>query len=636
MKVPLIWLKDYIDTKLSPSEIASKFTSLGLMLDSPIVDDILDLEHRMDRSDWLSIIGCARDLSAMENIPLNFPKTYIKKGKIPKDKDLVNIKVRGKGVVNRFNTRVFKNVKVKKSPTWLSKRLELYGIPSINNIVDITNFVMVELGQPMHAQDLSVFKKREIVIRQAKKNEKITTLLGETITLDPSVSILTENDTPICITGIVGGKRTAVTENTREIILDSGNYNQVSIRRSSRKLKIQNETVLRSDKILHPAQNQLAIERATYLILELAGGEYYENMDYFPNPPKPINKKLRYERIKEISGVEINQVEVKRILKKLEYSIVEENRESLTVEIPSFRTDVEVEDDLVSDILRISDYTNIPSSHINIAPPANTTDPIYQFEDKLRDIMVSLGANEHITEPLTRSKAKNSVKLANSLSSDKSTLRSTVYETLNPISLNYKKHNHSIAFVFEIGKTYHHISDELDYNSFQEKREICAIYRDYTSSLLANSIFVRQALASVLNQIGITDYEVTDGKKNGQIIHKGDEIGTISPNNFALDTKKLLEIKAFKSPLLTGYENTKSFDLSLQLAKNSKLGIIQSYIESYSSEILGVTLIEERLLESDKRTSLLRISTNANTNSERMSKNIADSLEQEFKLKVRR
>ena len=260
MKIPLEWLGEYVDIKgKSPKEIADSFTALGLLLDKPIENEVLDLEHRMDRSDWLSILGCARDYAAFEGLSLKLPPVNTDKGLTPAEKDKIAIGVKCPQVVNRFNTRVFKNIKVKDSPKWMKERLEAYGIPSINNIVDITNYVMVEYGQPMHAQDISKMKAREIVIRCAKDGEKLTTSLGETVTLSKGQFVLTQADEPTVIGGIVGGKTTAVDSSTKEIVLDAGNYDQNNIRKSSRKLKIQNETVLRYDKFLHPELTQAAL-----------------------------------------------------------------------------------------------------------------------------------------------------------------------------------------------------------------------------------------------------------------------------------------------------------------------------------------------------------------------------------------
>jgi phenylalanyl-tRNA synthetase beta chain len=162
MKIPLDWLKEYIKTNKSKQELASSFTSLGLMLDKYTEGNILDLEHRMDRSDWLSIIGCARDLAAFENTDLLFPKLYTEKGKELPIEEQIKIEIKCPNKVNRFNTRIFKNIKVGESPKYIKDRLEMYGIPSINNIVDVTNYVMVELGQPMHAQDIAKLDAKEV------------------------------------------------------------------------------------------------------------------------------------------------------------------------------------------------------------------------------------------------------------------------------------------------------------------------------------------------------------------------------------------------------------------------------------------------------------------------------------------
>ena len=350
MKIPLLWLKDYIDTNKSPMDIASAFTALGLLLDKPISNNVLDLEHRFDRSDWLSIIGCARDLAAMENVQLKLPKRHTAKGK---EGGGVKIEVECPDLVNRFNTRVFKNIKVGESPKWLKERLEAYGIPSINNIVDITNFVMVEYGQPMHAQDLAKMAKPEIVIRRAKNGEKITTLDGSVIDLDTEMFVLTQNGTATVIGGIVGGIATAVDNSTTNIVLDAGNYNQANVRKTARKIKVQNETVLRYDKFLHPDGTQLALERATQLILELAGGTFCENYDYYPKPKPHKQMQLRLNRLKLVSGMDFDMTRVKNILTALEYKVLRETPDTIFVEVPYFRTDVEVEDDLVSDILRI-------------------------------------------------------------------------------------------------------------------------------------------------------------------------------------------------------------------------------------------------------------------------------------------
>ncbi|MFZ2199220.1 MAG: phenylalanine--tRNA ligase beta subunit-related protein, partial [Microgenomates group bacterium] len=269
MKIPLIWLKDYVSTNKSIKEIASDFTQLGLMLDKPLDEtNVLDLEQRLNRSDLLSMIGCARDLAAFEGIKLNYPKVSVKPALPIPGSDKIRIKIETPHV-RRFQTRIFKGVKVGPSPKWLVDRLKSYGIESKNNIVDITNFVMVEYGQPMHAQDISCLKGKDITIRASCDGEKLTTLLGTQVKLDKDTFVLTSGGEVTVIGGIVGGKNTGVSSSTTDIILDSGNYDSRVIRKTSRRLKIINETVSHYDKFLDPRTIDLALDRATNLILEL-------------------------------------------------------------------------------------------------------------------------------------------------------------------------------------------------------------------------------------------------------------------------------------------------------------------------------------------------------------------------------
>ena len=165
MKIPLVWLNDYIELNNTKKEIEEFFTKIGLMLDKPTTNNVLDLEHRMDRSDWLSIIGCARDLCAFKNVLLKYPMIYENNLPDIPIEDKIEVKVNCTNKVNRFKTIIIKNVQVAPSPDWLKERLELYGITSINNIVDITNYVMVEFGQPMHAQDIDKLQSKEIILR---------------------------------------------------------------------------------------------------------------------------------------------------------------------------------------------------------------------------------------------------------------------------------------------------------------------------------------------------------------------------------------------------------------------------------------------------------------------------------------
>ncbi len=583
MKIPVEWLKQYINTKKTAKELAESFTNLGLMLDKPVSNyqegkyttEVLDLEHRMDRSDWLSLLGCARDLAAYEHTKLIQPEVYDKKPKPLEENSKIKIDVQCPDLVHRFNTRLFKNIKVKPSPDWLKNRLEAYGIPSINNIVDITNYVMVELGQPMHAQDVNKFEKPEIVIRRAKNGEKITTLLGEIVELDESAFVLTQNDLPTVIGGIVGGVATGIDESTTEIILDAGNYNQVNIRKTSRKLKIQNETVMRYDKFLHHDLTELAIQRATKLILDLAGGEYYENTDWYPTKV-PLKKiKLRFSRIQKIGGnLPMEKDFIVNTLERLGYKTLNKNEEGYELEVPYYRTDVEIEDDIVSDLLRIYGYPNIPFQPLDIAAPKDITPKIYKFEDALKDMCLSLNLHEHITDPLVAADndMKTQVRLENSQSSLKNALRTEIYSGLMTVGQNYEKHKIDDVRLFEIGKVYSRKNESKELADFEELRLTQVLIRNNEDNN-TNSLMVRKTLDAIMQLVGVEAYALTDQTKGkAKIIIQNEIIGELQWDAFNLQNEILMKYWNNKNYVHTEFENIFVNDISLMVPIELKLG----------------------------------------------------------------
>ncbi len=612
MKIPVEWLKQYIKTDKSTEELARSFTLLGLMLDKPVSEyhdgkyqtDVLDLEHRMDRSDWLSITGCARDLAAFERVDFIFPELYTREGKKPEANQIVDIKVDCPDMVNRFNTRVFRNIRVGDSPDWLKNRLQAYGIPSINNIVDITNYVMVETGQPMHAQDLAKLKKQEIVIRKARKGEKMVTLLGETVELDEGNFVLTQNDIPTVLGGIVGGQSTGIEKTTTDIVLDAGNYNQVVIRKASRRLKIQNETVLRYDKFLHPDLTELAIHRATKLILDLAGGIYYSNIDWYPNPQTHKKFILRMERLEKLSGMRFVKDAVKEILVRLGYIVLNEDEHFIEVKIPYFRTDIEVEDDIVADILRINNYTNIPSAMMNTTPPTEITPEIYKFEEKVRHILVNLGAHEHITDPLLNfdPKNKNQIVLENSQSEEKNSLRINIADTLNQVIDVYQKNKIKEIKIFEIGKTYFK-------ENLLEQREIQTIVRFDTLSATADQ--TKKLLRGLLEELGINNYSVVKTDKGLEISANYKNLGFIAHNGFRLFTENLMKIASTSTRAATLNPNTLYEDVSVVIPVTETVGELYNTVYYFDPAITDLDVKTEKLSD-QKKNVIFRIYYNEN------------------------
>ncbi len=625
MKIPLGWLKDYIDLEdLTPKEIGDAFTQLGLMLDKPFDGKVFDLEHRFDRSDWLSILGCARDLAAFLGRDIKLPKTFTQEGKKPTKERLVDIRVESPDAVNRFNTRIFRNVTIKSSPAWLKERLEAYGIPSINNIVDITNYVMVELGQPMHAQDLAKFRKQEIVIRKAHNEEKIVTFLGDEVTLYPEAFVLTQDGVATVLGGIVGGRETGVDQTTKDIILDAGNYDQNIVRKVSRKLKIQNETVLRYDKFLHPDLTQYAIERATYLIQELAGGDYYQNIDWNPKESKPKTMTLRYSRLLQLAGFDVAQDHVEKILTRLGYTIDRKTSGGLDVTVPYFRTDIEVEDDVVSDILRINGYAKIPTAQIQSAPPKEVTPEIYKLEERLRDYMVQLGAHEHITDPLVSSTLSRNENLAgnfvdgmagqitleNSQNSQKTALRTSIAETLKEIVPNYTKNKIISGTLFEIGKIYTQKDTKKTYEYYQETRVLECLVFDKNKSPKELHKITSSLLGGLLENVGIQNLRLTKTSPTEASIHANDMvIGTLRYNGFTLLTEELLVNPPHPQHVLTDIRTDNAIETSLIISKDLPVGTLIDALAK-ANGVTKVEFLEEyagKELDDNKRAVLIKV-----------------------------
>ncbi len=606
MKLPLIWLSDYVESDLNPEKIADSFTAIGLMLDKPIENNTLDLEHRMDRSDWLSILGCARDFAALEKLKLKYPPSSAKKGAPANPSTLVPIRVTARSAVRRFTTRVFRDVTVKPSPRWLKERLELYGIPIVNNIVDITNFVMVEYGQPMHAQDLARFTKREIVLRFSKKGEKIQTLLGENVALENGMLVLSQNNIPIVIGGIVGSSSTGVTASTKEIILDAGNYNQSLVRKTSRTLKIANETVMRYDKFLDPRLTEVAIERASSLILELAGGKCYENIDYYPHPVEPQIMTLRLKRLHKLSGEKIPLREASSILKRLEYAIIDQNQHELTVEVPYFRTDIAVEDDLVSDILRIRNYANIPTSHMVTAPPREITPPRLKLENKIRLTLMSFGAHEHITDPLVEYQNKpGQIRLINALTSEKSALRTSVLETLSAVRKSYKKYKITQYLLFEIGRAYSKKKWKGD-NEYIESNDLGIICENPALSPQQKASTLNSLTRSILTDLGIHNPEFISQGNSVIIRHLSRQIGKLEESSAILHLDLIEKLVAPSHIVNSKYQQLQYFDLSLTLKVGQTFGPIYSYLSEHK-QLQSIEVLEtyENNTDGDKSLSIL-------------------------------
>ncbi|MBU0600474.1 phenylalanine--tRNA ligase subunit beta, partial [bacterium] len=270
MKVSLNWLKEYIEINLTSEEISHHLTMLGLEiehLEKTKDDTIFEISVTTNRGDCLSIIGLAGEISLINNKDIHHPPLFNQEPSLDVQR-LLAVFIKEKELCPRYSGRVIKNIKITPSPSWIQERLISCGIKPVNNIVDITNFVLMEYGQPMHAFDYDLISERRIIVRRAEKGERIKTLDNQEISLDSEILVIADQNKPIAIAGIIGGSETAINNNTTNILLESAYFKPVTIRKNSQKLNITTESSYRFERDMDLLKTTIALERATELILK--------------------------------------------------------------------------------------------------------------------------------------------------------------------------------------------------------------------------------------------------------------------------------------------------------------------------------------------------------------------------------
>ena len=403
MNISYNWLKDLIDFNLSVEETAAQLTRVGLAVDGvhPHGDDhILDIDLTSNRPDCLSHLGVARELRVITGKEITAEAQ--RRGEdldIPLPTLLAPdiVKIENPELCYRFTARILRGVKIRPSPDWLVKRLEALGERSINNVADITNYVMLELGQPMHAFDLDKLAENRIVVRSARKGEKLTTLDETDRELDSSMLMICDAETPVAVGGVMGGLASSISDATTNVLLEVAYFDRISIRHTSRKLNLATEASYRFERGVDINNLQNASDRAAKLIVELAGGELGEFVDVYPKPQPVIKVESRdiSYATKRLTGLEVPETECIRILEALGIERDEENKDHETTVFvsPSWRHDIVIEEDLVEEVARHAGYENVKDE----LPPAYHAGEYQHTEEnerKIRRTLTDLGYDE--------------------------------------------------------------------------------------------------------------------------------------------------------------------------------------------------------------------------------------------------
>ncbi len=432
---------------------------------------ILDFEITSNRPDCLSMVGMARETAATLRTNYTMPNFNYEVKCSTNINDKLKVEVKDK-LCRRYMARGVKNVKVEPSPSWMQERLLEAGVRPINNIVDITNFVMLEIGQPMHAFDARQIESKTIVIEKANDGEKLTTLDEIERELDSSILMIKDGSKSVAVAGIMGGLNSEIQDDTTEVIFESANFEGTNIRVSSKKLNLRSESSSRFDKDIDPNLAKLAIDRACALICELNCGEVMEGtIDIYNDVKEEGSITVNSTWINKFLGTEISKEEMKEALDSLDL-ITEIKNEDLIISIPTFRIDIAIKEDIAEEIARIYGYDKIPTTIFKVS---TEREPKYKNElltDKVIEIMVASGVNQSISYSFVSPKVfdkvnipvdselRNVVKIKNPLGEDYSVMRTTTLPSImESLGRNYSRNNDYVR-LFEIGRIYLPNEDE--------------------------------------------------------------------------------------------------------------------------------------------------------------------------------
>ena len=448
--------------------ILPSHTALGGSLDEVmgLKDIILDLSITPNRPDCLCVIGVAREIAALTHQKVKYPTSSLSdRGEEIHQKTSVTIL--DQDLCPRYVARVIEGVKIVPSPKWLSNRLEKVGIRSINNVVDVTNYVMMEYGQPLHAFDFELLAEGRIVVRRAKEGEEFVTLDGVKRTLDNEMLMICDGVKPVAIAGVMGGLNSEIKEDTQKVLLESAYFNPASNRRTSKKLGLETEAAYRFGRGIDYGGCLSAANRATQLIQELAGGRVLEGViDAYPMKITPRPIRLSVKKIHRVLGTRVSAEQVKNYLKGLELEVQEENEDILVVTPASFRGDLERDVDLIEEVARLDGYENIPMTLPQGPPSPEERGKEFYVERKVISTLIEHGYHEVITysfaSPVSpdvlrlpqNDPRRRQLRILNPLTEDLSVMRTTLIPgLLETARYNISRKNSNLK-LFELKKVF--------------------------------------------------------------------------------------------------------------------------------------------------------------------------------------
>ncbi len=594
---------------------------VGKTLSSVLSDTILDLDVTPNRPDLLSVIGVAREIAALTGKRMRYP--HIEgEGESPSG---ISVDIASPELCPRYCCAGVYGFKAASSPLWMKQRLSSCGVRPISNTVDITNYVMLEYGQPLHAFDLQKIRGKEIIVRPARTGETLMTLDGKERKLSPEVLVIADEYGAIAIAGVMGGEKSGIGDETTSLLLESANFNPQVIRRGSRILNLRTEASLRFEKGLPEVTALQALLRAQNLMQSVAGGRVSKIVDaYYPGKEERKSILLHLSEIERILGIEVELDKVKDILSSLEIPF-EEEKKTLRVYPSPWRKDLSLPCDLVEEVCRIQGYDNIPSLSLSSSLPHHQPHPLADLKDKVKNILVSQGMQEVITYSLVSEERLLSfsslllpdvkpLRVKNPLTHDQEYLRTTLLPSLlSVLNLNQRQGAGRVG-LFEVGRVY--LPPEADLS--EEKEFVsglmwgCRWPLSWLSSEESFDFFdIKGMVEGLMERLGVEAEFVPSDERNilpgAKIISREEIVGILGEIHpqvkdkfdllpgpvlvFEIDLGRLLpHLKVRKFSPLPRFPSAIR-DISLLLPQGIPVSRVRNIIES-SRSVSGVTLFD--------------------------------------------
>ncbi len=470
MKISVEWLRQYVEIHESVEKLKEDLTMIGLLVESvsEVHDNpVLEIEVTSNRPDCLSHIGIAREVAALYHRKLKLPPVQ-KKPSIHSDRISYAIEILDSDLCPRYVGIVLDGFQIAPSPSWMQQRLEAAGMRPVNNIVDITNYVLLEMGHPLHAFDFDRLRQGRIVVARAKDGESMQTLDGVRRELDREMLLINDGEGPVGIAGVMGGLESEISESTKCVLLESAYFQPASVRRTSKKLGLSTEASYRFERGADWENTVNSITRTCYLIERIAGGGIAGSIqDIYPQKLDPIQILLRRESAEALLGVKLTNQFVESTLKRLNFKLKKIGRCSWEVTCPTYRTDMELEADLIEELARFYGYQNIPTT-LPYGKSAGMHSPVYALENEIRGIMTGLGFNEGVNLSFASEaehyefspRSGERVAIKNPLTEDTKYLRTTLAGGLVRSAKRNFNYGQRQVRLFEIGKVYFRGPDE--------------------------------------------------------------------------------------------------------------------------------------------------------------------------------